>query len=78
MGAQPQANPTNGRSPEDRSTEMEGQPAPLTAGLESERSGTQQAAEPTLPRVAFFGSPAFSLPVLEAIRERFEDRKSVV
>ncbi|WP_019587922.1 methionyl-tRNA formyltransferase [Deinococcus apachensis] len=24
------------------------------------------------PRVAFFGSPAFALPVLEAIRERFE------
>ena len=51
---------------------MEGQPAPLTAGLESERSGIQRASEPTLPRVAFFGSPAFSLPVLEAIRERFE------
>ncbi|GMA15649.1 methionyl-tRNA formyltransferase [Deinococcus metallilatus] len=27
---------------------------------------------PTAPRVAFFGSPAFALPVLEAIREQFE------
>lgn len=27
---------------------------------------------PGRPRVAFFGSPAFALPVLEAIRERFE------
>ena len=24
------------------------------------------------PRVAFFGSPAFALPVLDAIREHFE------
>ncbi|GAA5514207.1 methionyl-tRNA formyltransferase [Deinococcus carri] len=27
---------------------------------------------PAAPRVAFFGSPAFALPVLEAIREHFE------
>ncbi|MFC4424687.1 methionyl-tRNA formyltransferase [Deinococcus navajonensis] len=30
------------------------------------------SARPGVPRVAFFGSPAFALPVLEAIRARFE------
>lgn len=51
---------------------MSSEDFPQTAQIRQATQARQTSAEQTKRRVAFFGSPAFALPVLEAIAEHFE------